>query len=102
MSDVATDDPANHPKMIRARAMLPGWFTERMMTDTWEFGLLLVTGQVIAISSILEVHESRQGSVWIDVNMLEESAFPDRSCAKLLLAPTSRTQATINAACLSA
>jgi hypothetical protein len=32
-----------------AEKLLPAWFVPRMMTDEWVFGLLLVTGQVLAI-----------------------------------------------------
>jgi hypothetical protein len=45
-------------RVARAERLLPAWFVPRMMTDWWHFGLLLVTGQVIAIRGIREVRGS--------------------------------------------
>jgi DNA-binding XRE family transcriptional regulator len=53
-----------------ASRLLPAWFIPRMMTDTWSFGLTLVTGLTLAISSILDVQQAADGSIWLDVRML--------------------------------
>ncbi len=38
-----------------ALSLLPVWFISRMMTDIWEFGLLLTTGQMIIVENIKTV-----------------------------------------------
>jgi hypothetical protein len=87
----------------RTYAILPAWFVGRMSDDTWSFGLLLVTGHVIGISTINNIHQAADGSIWLDVEMLDDDAmFPSssrmRHWPKPLTAPTSRLTASINAA----
>jgi hypothetical protein len=73
-----------------------------MMDDSWSFGLLLVTGQMLHIESTNAIR-GEPGNVWLDVTMGVE--FP--ICLKgnqdwanrIVSSPTKgRTTASINAA----
>jgi hypothetical protein len=83
-----------------AARLLPAWFVERLMTDTCSFGLLLSTGVILYVESITAVHQAADQSLWLDLNMgmgddLTRTGlwgFP------LASAPTSRPQASVNAA----
>lgn len=54
-------------------ADLPAWFTERMMTDCWMFGLLTTSGDIIMIESMTKIVHAADGSLWADVKFHEES-----------------------------
>jgi hypothetical protein len=76
-----------------ASRLLPAWFIPRMMTDDWSFGLTLVSGFTLAISSIIDVQQAADGSIWLDVRMLnceEARGLPqgDGTHWKLLASPT--------------
>lgn len=71
--------------------LLPGWFTDRMMTDSWSFGLMMSNGMTIGIQDIQKVWQAADGSVWLDVTLL--SGEYDG----VWTAPTTRTTASINA-----
>jgi hypothetical protein len=58
--------------------MLPAWFTERMMKDAWSFGLLMITGDVIAIEKINALIPDANGNIWLDATMLSEATVADR------------------------
>ena len=77
--------------------LLPAWFTERMISDTWSFGLLMITGDIIAIECINSIIQDASGSLWLDAILLS-SGFgeEDINGHKLFLAPTSRTQISVN------
>jgi hypothetical protein len=77
------------------KELLPAWFTERMTIDTWFFGLLTVDGTIIGIERIEAIKQAADGSIWIDVQLLD-SEYSNSSIKKLFLAPTSRTTASIN------
>lgn len=51
--------------------LLPAWLTERMCGDTWHFGLLLTTGHVLYIETLVDVTQAADGSVWLDVRLAE-------------------------------
>lgn len=51
-----------------AAEVLPAWYTGRMMTDDWMFGLLTVTGQMIAITGITAISDDGK---WMDVDLAE-------------------------------
>lgn len=78
--------------------LLPAWFSERMMSDVWSFGLLMITGDIIAISSINNITKDASGNLWLDANFLLDSplSMEDINGHKLLIAPTSRTTISIN------
>lgn len=79
--------------------LLPGWFAERMVTDVWAFGLLMTTGDIIAISNINQVTKDASGSLWLDVTLLnKEYIEKEINGHKLFYAPTSRTRSSVNAA----
>lgn len=79
-------------------ALIPGWFCERMMGDAWYFGLLTTHGEVIAINSISNIYQSKDGAIWLDVEMLtKDEVGPNMyKGLKIISAPTSRTMASIN------
>ncbi len=54
----------------QAASLLPAWFTTRMMTDDWLFGLVVNDGRVIAIKRVNAV-SSNVG--WIDVELALEA-----------------------------
>ncbi|NES04587.1 MAG: hypothetical protein F6K22_18190 [Okeania sp. SIO2F4] len=60
-----------------ALSLLPVWFIDRMMTDIWEFGLLLTTGQMIIIESINAVSIDVNQELWIEVSLQSENLFDD-------------------------
>ena len=63
------DDPGRPCRVCLAVALLPSWFIERMMSDSWCFGLLLVTGQVLAVSNIDWVRQDARGDIWLDLQL---------------------------------
>jgi len=88
----------------RAAAILPAWFVSRMMGDTWSFALLTTDRTAILISTIMNVRQAADGSIWLDVELLESDEWKfwqNNLCAmgyQILTAPTSRTSARVNAA----
>ena len=98
-SDKTPDGAEEYPLADAAVVDSPPWFVERMMTDTWFFGLLLTTGAVAVVESITAIHEYA-GIVWIDVQMAEkgQGEYSLKSdIGPLLFAPTSRTTASFRA-----
>lgn len=57
----------------RAAEILPAWYTSRMMSDQWCFGLWTVSGQMIAITSIKSLSDNGE---WMDVDLAEASDLP--------------------------
>ena len=76
--------------IAEAQRLLPAWFVDRMMADTWYFGLLTISGTVIGIETILRVYQAGDGSIWLDAILLTES------WTSAFKAPTARTTASIN------
>ncbi len=82
-----------------AKELLPAWFVERMMIDEWPFGLMTTTGKIIVISTIDNVHQAKDGSIWIDVILGANFTVPTNLNSKdLFTNPTDRTTASINTA----
>jgi hypothetical protein len=102
MTDLSEYQKRHESGIARAKRLLPAWFVERMMTDSWYFGLLLVTGQVLVIESIRDVRGT-EGNVWIDVTMYGKDGnhtfheFKDLRWP-CVYSPTGRTEASVNAA----
>jgi hypothetical protein len=98
--DDRIDDPApdEHENMAEWWRLLPTWLTERMGNDVWFFGLLLSTGQCLAVESICGVSQAADGSVWLTVWMVDGSWKPYQQIAgtTLVTSPTSRTTASVN------
>lgn len=88
--------------------ILPAWFVERMMHDTWPHGLLLVTGAVVVINHISRIIRDSHGNTWIDVDLQscrkdEVGSYPERALGgNLCFSPISRTKASINLAHVAA
>jgi hypothetical protein len=57
-----------------AQRLLPAWFSTRMVGERGSFGLLLATGDVMRITSIMAIHHGSDGTLLIDV--LLDSAGP--------------------------
>lgn len=54
--------------------VLPVWYIERMSTDYWAFGLLLASGDILAIERINGVSDDHQ---WMEVTLLERDGNPE-------------------------
>lgn len=76
--------------------LLPAWFSERMMSDCWSFGLLLLTGDTICIKQITNISQAADGGLWLDVIMMDAKPVYGFG-GNLLVSPTSRSKASINA-----
>jgi hypothetical protein len=75
------------------------WWLGRMSHDSWPFGLLLVTNQVICIERINRIWRDTRGTMWIDVTLLKDApsaALKLKWPCPCFLTPTSRLDATIN------
>lgn len=85
-------------EVANAVAVLPAWFTERMMSDVWFFGLLTTSGHLICISAIDRVSPDGQ---WLDVDLLEEGfdiqnlKLNEQFKNKMILAVGDRTKASV-------
>ncbi len=81
-------------------SLLPAWFTARMLTDSWSFGLLLVTGDILAIENIESIQQDASGNLWLDATLKEDLGYINDELygRTILLAPTSRVSASINSA----
>lgn len=73
----------------------PPWFMGRMLTDVWSFGLLMCDGTVIGIQAIEHIKQTADGTIWIDVTLMDSISWPD-DFTKKFVAPTSRLEASIN------
>lgn len=61
--------------------ILPAWYTQRMMHESWLFGLYTCDGRVVLITSIAAVSDD---GVWLDVELADpdtgeelKTKFPD-------------------------
>jgi hypothetical protein len=57
-------------------ATLPAWFGSRMIGLRGKFGLLLTTGDVMRITTIVAAHRSSTGETLMDV-LLDHAGVPD-------------------------
>jgi hypothetical protein len=81
--------------------LLPAWFTTRMMSEVWNYGLLTVTGDILAISRINNINRDEAGNLWLDAEMVNyhvRGGDESRITSKILVSPTERTNVSINAA----
>ena len=83
--------------MNRCSGLLPAWFIPRMMEDSWYLGLLLVSGDVLAISSITNVSVDANNNLWIDALMCEQGINIDCDWYRVLKSPNSRLAISVNA-----
>ncbi len=80
--------------------LIPACFTKRMTEDVWCFGLLMRDGTVIAVQAIERIQQAADGSIWLDVRLMDRSDGNTewlKPYDKTLIAPTSRLEASINA-----
>ncbi len=84
-------------ELKQACDVLPAWFVPRMADDEWTFCLLLSTGQGLIISSISSVNRATDGSIWLDVNMIDRTTWGEKLPFQKIEAPTSRKTASVNA-----
>lgn len=54
--------------------ILPVWYIDRMSQDYWGFGLLLASGDILAIERIDGVSDDHQ---WMEVTLLEKNGGPE-------------------------
>jgi hypothetical protein len=59
-----------------AARFLPAWFGSRMIGLRGRFGLILTSGDIIRITSIVALHQSSDGIVLLDV-LFDHSGVPD-------------------------
>jgi hypothetical protein len=95
--------PPEEAHAARLAKLLPAWFCERMAFDNWHFGLLLTTGQMLHIATIQNVHQSADGGLWLDVELLEPDSFWNGRAIKRgwpagAFAPTARRVCSVNVA----
>ena len=57
----------------KATEVLPAWYTSRMMSDDWLFGLLTKAGHVVAIRKIVAISDDCN---WMDVELADASELP--------------------------
>jgi hypothetical protein len=78
--------------------LLPHWFADRLGDDVWFFGLLLSTGQMLAVETLKNVTQDIHGDTWLEVDLLESGALSGKSAlgSTLVFAPTSRKTANIS------
>ena len=57
-------------------ALLPAWFAVRMTGARGSFGLLLATGDVLRVASVVAAHLSAEGTVLVDV-LLDHAGVPE-------------------------
>ena len=96
-ADLEPDDLELYARIEVAQKLLPSWFVTRMMSDSWYFGLLTINNVIIGIQCIDEVHQAIDGTIWLDVTLLDTNPIRSDSLQQdILIAPTSRTRASIN------
>ena len=76
--------------------LLPAWFTERMLSDTWNFGLLMITGDIIVIQNIYRITQDASGNLWLDATLQTDWKDDSIMGHKVVVAPTSRNNISIN------
>lgn len=60
----------------RAAEVLPAWLTTRMIGLRGKFGLLITTGDVLRVSSVIALNQSQDGTVLLDV-LLDHAGVPE-------------------------
>lgn len=59
-----------------AARLFPAWLSGRMVGARGAFGLLLATGDVMRITSVMALHHAPDGTVLVDV-LLDHAALPE-------------------------
>jgi hypothetical protein len=98
IEELEPEDQEMQARIEAAQKLLPSWFIIRMMSDSWYFGLLTVNNTIIGIQCIDGVSQAADGSIWMDVTLLDTNLLrTDVLQQDIIIAPTSRTRASINA-----
>lgn len=96
MGDVYPD------KMQEAFAKLPVGIVDRLLGDTWSFGLMLNSGTTVIIDQLEDIVQAADGSLWLEVTLATEAPWTIRKLNKAFLAPTDRKRAAIALASVAA
>lgn len=95
----AWKDPEDAFRAFQVMETILPWFEWRMSYDCWSFGLLLTTGDVVAIDQLGEFRKDSSGRWWVDVTLKDKDFAKDYFGSwqgkKIICAPTSRTKASI-------
>lgn len=87
-----------------AQSLLPLWFVPRMMTDEWVYGLMMASGNIVAVERMQAVRRAADGSLWIDVILAPADDYwgGNHYDPSVFGAPSSRRRASINVAHVAA
>ena len=86
-----------------AERILPAWFVSRMMKKPGKYGLMLSAGNILAVERILEVHTAADGTIWLDVRMVETGDYlPGSLDRRVFTAPSDALEASVNASAVVA
>ena len=83
----------------RAKRLLPAWFVGRMMGDRRNFAFLMATGDMVHFETILDVHKAADGSLWVDVALVDGVPMSNQGCStkgRHIVTPVDRQIASIN------
>jgi hypothetical protein len=102
ISEHATSSPEDEiAEPERAKRLLPAWFVARMMGDARNFAFLMATGDVVHFENILDVHQATDGSLWVDVALVDSVPMSNQGRGikgRHIVAPVGRKTASINVA----
>jgi hypothetical protein len=76
--------------------LLPGWFSQRMLEDSWCFGILTSANQLIMIEYVERIWQAEDGSVWLDANLLKGYSTRGLEQYIVVQATTNRRRVSIN------
>ena len=77
----------------KASEVLPAWYTKRMMTDDWMFGLLTSDGRTIVVTRINGLSDDGK---WMDVELVTEDLLPTKEKSNYVFAVAEdRTKASV-------
>ena len=90
-------------KVAAAQDLLPLWFIPKMMRDRRVYGLMLNSGQVIAIELITEVRRVSDNTIWLDVELAAANdMWGENFDPSVFGAPSDQRNASINVSCVAA
>jgi hypothetical protein len=91
------EDQENYEDWLLERLkQLPAWFAGRMMEDVWTFGVMLSNGVTLVCSTLNQIHQAADGSLWLDFEMATHKAYCD-TIKNQISSPTERTSVSVNA-----
>jgi hypothetical protein len=91
-------------RIEEASRLLPAWFVPRMMGEEWVYGLMMASGNVIAVERIEAVRRAADGALWLDVSLAPADDYwgGNNYDPSVFGAPSSRRRASVNAAHVAA